>query len=119
MIRKSGDFIGRRALQREAFAGENRRSLVGLMSENGKPIAAGAQLVWNPTAPIPMHTYGSVTSTCYSPTLDAHIALALLEHAPQWQGKVLYATSPLRRTSTPVRIVEPVFVDRQGQRARG
>lgn len=119
MMRKGGDFIGRRALQREAFSREARPSLVGLVSQNGKPIPAGAHLVWNPTAPKPMVTYGHVTSACFSPTVGKHIALCLLDQAPQWQGKVLYAASPLKRVSTPVAIVEPVFVDPQGQRARG
>ena len=119
MIRKSGDFIGRRALQREAFAREHRPSLVGLVSDNGKPIAAGAHLVWNPSLATPMHTYGHVTSPCYSPTLDAYIALAFLHQAELWQGKILYAAAPMQRIYTPVRIVAPVFVDQQGQRARG
>jgi sarcosine oxidase subunit alpha len=119
MMRKNGDFVGRRALQREAFSPEARSSLVGLVSQNGEPIPAGAHLVWNPTAPKPMHTYGHVTSACFSPTVGQHIALGLLEKAPQWQGKVLYAASPLKRVSTPVEIVDPVFVDPQGQRARG
>ena len=118
MMRKSGDFIGRRALEREAFACEHRRRFVGLISENGKPIPAGAHLVWNPTAALPMHTYGHVTSTCYSPTLDRHIALALLEDAPDWHGKTLYAASPLRRRSALVRVTDPVMFDPQGRRTR-
>jgi len=118
MMRKQGDFIGRRALEREAFAAAHRRRFVGLVSQNGKPIPAGAHLVWNPTAPAPMHTYGHVTSTCYSPTLDRYIALALLEDAPSWQGKTLYAASPLRRRSALVRVTDPVLVDPQGRRAR-
>jgi sarcosine oxidase subunit alpha len=118
MMRKQGDFIGRRALEREAFAPEHRRRFVGLVSQNGKPVPAGAHLVWNPTAPVPMHSYGHVTSTCYSPTLDRYIALALLEDAPSWQGKTLYAASPLRRRSALVRVTDPVLVDPQGRRAR-
>jgi heterotetrameric sarcosine oxidase alpha subunit len=119
MIRKTGDFVGREALQREAFARQHRPTLVGLVSDNGKPIAAGAHLVWNPTTATPMQTYGHVTSACYSPTLDAHIALALVSQAEQWLGKILYAAAPLQGFSTPVRIVDSVFVDRQGRRARG
>jgi sarcosine oxidase subunit alpha len=119
MMRKQGDFIGRRALEREAFAPQHRRRLVGLISESGKPIPAGSQLVWNPTAPLPMHSYGHVSSTCYSPTLERHVALALLEDAPSWQGKTLYALSPLRRRSALVRITGPALVDPEGRRARG
>jgi len=119
MMRKQGDFVGRRALEREALDPARRPRLVGLRSENGRPVPAGAHLVWNPTAPKPLERYGHVTSTCYSPTLDAHIALALLDDAQAWQGRVLYAAAPLDSAATPVRVVEPVFVDPQGDRARG
>ncbi len=119
MMRKDGDFVGRRALGREAFTDPRRRGFVGLVSRNGRPIPAGAHLVWNPTAPVPMHTYGHVTSTCYSPTLDAHIALALVEEPAKWKGRTLYAASPLKRRSTEVHITDPVFYDPEGRRARG
>jgi sarcosine oxidase subunit alpha len=119
MMRKDGDFVGRRSLEREALAPSRRPGFVGLVSDNGRPIPAGAHLVWNPTAPRPMHTYGHVTSTCYSASVSAHIALALLEDADAWKGKLLYAASPLRCAATPVRIVDPVFVDPTGRRARG
>jgi sarcosine oxidase subunit alpha len=119
MMRKSGDFVGRRSLEREAFTAKARRRFVGLLSTSGKPIPAGAHLVWNPTAPTPMHTYGHVTSTCFSPNLNRHIGLALIEDPQHWKGRNLYAFSPLRRVSTQVRIADPVMLDPNGSRARG
>jgi sarcosine oxidase subunit alpha len=118
MMRKQGDFVGRRALEREAFAPQHRRTLVGLVSESGVPIPPGSHLVRDPAAPLPMHTCGHVSSTCYSPTLGHHIALALMEDAAGWKGKTLYAAAPLRNASPPVRVTEPVFVDAEGRRAR-
>jgi sarcosine oxidase subunit alpha len=119
MMRKDGDFVGRRALEREAFHPSRRPGFVGLVSENGQSVPAGAHLVWNPTEPAPIHRYGHVTSVTYSPTLDEYIALALIEDADRWRGEVLYAASPLAQRSVPVRVVDPVFVDPEGKRARG
>ena len=119
MMREDGDFIGRRALEREAFDPARRRRFVGLRSTAGKPIPAGAHLVWNPTTPPPVHVYGHVTSTCWSPNLECHVGLALVEDAEQWTGRTLYAVSPLARTSAEVRITEPAMIDPKGTRARG
>ncbi len=118
MIRKETDFIGRRSLQREAFSDPERKRYVGLISDSGKPIPEGAQLVWNPTAPLPMHMYGEVTSTCYSPNLERYIALGFVENAAEWQGKTLYACSPLTGKFAEVRITDPVFIDPAGERPR-
>ena len=119
MMRKDGDFIGRRALEREAFDPARRRRFVGLRSTAGKPIPAGAHLVWNPTTPPPVHVYGHVTSTCWSPNLECHVGLALVEDAELWTGRTLYAVSPLARTSAEVLITEPAMIDPKGARARG
>lgn len=118
MMAKEGDFVGRRALDREAFAPRHRRTLVGLLSEGGEPIPAGSHLVTDPAAPVPVATCGHVSSTCYSPTLERHIALALLRDAATWKGKTLYAASPMRGVAPLVRVVDPVFVDARGGRAR-
>ena len=118
MVRKDTDFVGRRAMQREAFEPSTRARLVGLESLDGTSVPPGAQLVWNPTAPKPMHKYGHVSSVTYSPNLGKYIALALIHDAQDWMGKTLYAASPLAGRSTQVRIVPPVFIDPKGERAR-
>jgi sarcosine oxidase subunit alpha len=119
MQRKSGDFIGRRSLQRPALQEPVRKQFVGLVSEDGRHIPRGAQLVWNPAVKKPVSMLGHVTSTCYSPNLDQEIALALLDKTEEYRDKVLYAASPLTRTYVPVRVTHPVFIDPQGDRARG
>lgn len=118
MIRKQSDFVGRRSLDRPALEKQRRHAFVGLVSEDGRHIPRGAQLVWNPTAPKPVQMLGHVTSTCYSPNLRQEIALALLEDADLYHGQVLYAASPLAEASVPVRVTHPVFIDPEGQRAR-
>jgi len=118
MIRKDTDFIGRRSLDREAFRDPQRKRYVGMIAQTAEPIPEGAQLVWNPTAPRPMHMYGEVTSTCYSPNLERHIALGFVENGPEWKGKTLYACSPLTGRHCEVLITDPVFIDAKGERAR-
>jgi sarcosine oxidase subunit alpha len=119
MQKKEGDFIGRRSLERPALAADARRTFVGLTAENHKPIPRGAQIVWNPTVPKPVDMLGHVTSTTYSPNLGTYIALAILDDAESYQDQVLYAASPLTDTHVPVRVGSPVFIDPDGERARG
>ena len=118
-MEKDEDFIGRRSLERFRENGRKRRTFVGLLSENGKEVPRGGHLVWNPTAPKPVPMLGHVTSSCYSPTLQRHIALALMDDAEDWKGKQLYAASPLTASFVPVRITDHVFIDPDNQRPKG
>jgi sarcosine oxidase subunit alpha len=119
MQKKDGDFIGKRSLERPALAYGPRKHIVGLTSEDGKKIPRGAQLVWNPAAPKPVEMLGHVSSTCFSPNLGTYIALALLDDADAYHGKLLYASSPLANSHVCVRVGPSVFIDPQGERARG
>ena len=117
-MEKDEDFIGRRSLERFR-AGRPRKTFVGLVSENGEAVPRGGHLVWNPTAPRPVPMLGHVTSSCYSPTLERCIGLALIEDAPAWKGKVLCAASPLTASFVPVRVTDPVFIDPGNERPKG
>ncbi len=119
MQRTDTDFIGRRSLSRPGLGTDARKTFVGLIAADGHHIPRGAQLVWNPTAPKPVKMLGHVTATYYSPSLEQEIALALLEDAQRYQGKLLYAASPLSGQHVPVRITTPVFIDPEGARPRG
>ena len=92
---------------------------MGLVSENGRPVPRGGQLVWNPTAPKPMPMYGHVTSNCYSPTLGRYIGLALMDDAEDWKGRRLHVASPLASSVVPVRITDHVFVDSRKRTPEG
>ena len=81
-------------------------------------LKGGAQLVWNPTAPKPVPMLGYVSSTCYSPNLEREIALAMLVDGERWMGRSLYASSPVQGQHVPVKVVDPVFIDPQGERPR-
>ena len=118
-MEKDEDFIGRRSLERFRESGRKRRTFVGLVSENGKAVPRGGHLVWNPNAPRPVPMFGHVTSSCYSPTLERCIALALMDDAADWKGRMLYAASPLTGSHVPVRITDHVFIDPENRRPRG
>ena len=118
-MEKDEDFIGRRSLERFREGGRKRKTFVGLVSENGKPVPRGGHLVWNPTAPRPMPMLGHVTSSCYSPTLERYIALALMDDGEDWKGRSLYAASPLTSSFVPVRITDNVFIDPENRRPKG
>ena len=119
MQRANTDFIGKRSLERPGMSKENRPSFVGLVSQNGRHIPRGAQLVWNPNAPKPIKMLGRVTATYYSSNLEREIALALLEDAESYQGKSLYAAAPLMDEYVPVTVTNSVFVDPEGKLPRG
>jgi len=119
MQKPDRDFVGRRSLEREAFAPGERRSLVGLVSQDGQGIARGSQLVADPRATPPVKMLGHVTSTVFSSNLGKEIALALLEDADAWQGRTLWAASPLTGRNVPVTVGGAVFVDPEGARPRG
>jgi len=119
MQKKDVDFIGKRSLERPALAYGPRKHIVGLTSDDGRKIPRGAQVVWNPTAAKPVEMIGYVSSTCFSPNLGKYIALALLDDSEAYQGKLLYASSPLTSSHVPVRVGRSVFIDPEGARARG
>lgn len=118
MQKSDGDFIGKRSLERPGFR-QPRMELVGLVADDGKPIARGAQLINEPGLPAQAAMAGHVTSACYSANLNKEIALALLRGGRGLHGKKMFAASPLSGASTPVTVTSPVFIDPQGERARG
>ena len=62
-----------------------------------------------------MRTIGHVTSTYFSPTLDRSIAMALIEGGAGRMGETL--SFPLEGGKViKARIVDPVFLDKEGAR---
>ncbi len=119
MMKKEGDYVGRRLAERDAITASGRKQLVGLKSVNGRPIPRGAQIVEQANVVPPQNMLGHVTSVCYSPHLEEEIALALVADGRQIYGKHLYASSPLTGREVPVEICHHVFLDPEGERARG
>ena len=109
------DFVGKRSLVRPDMLRTDRKQLVGLLTEDPRIVMdEGAQLVENPTAPVPVPMIGHVTSSYWSETLQRSIAMALVAGGRARQGSTLHVPMPDR--TIPVAVVDPVFFDREGKR---
>ncbi len=119
IVSKQKDFVGKRSLTRSDTARADRKRLVGLLPEDeGEVLPEGAQLVEmaGGTPPVPM--LGHVTSSYWSPNLGRSFALALIKGGPERLGQIVFAPLAGGRT-VKARIVEPVFLDREGSRQNG
>jgi sarcosine oxidase subunit alpha len=111
--------IGKPLLAREALVAPDRWQLVGLTSADPTvPIPRGAKLVADPDRLAPNPMLGHVTSWCWSPNLDAWIALALLARGRERHGQTLWAVSPLAGARAQVKVGPPAFIDPDGARLR-
>jgi sarcosine oxidase subunit alpha len=61
---------------------------------------------------------GHVTSSYWSPNLGRSFALALIKGGPERLGQTVFAPLAGGRTVR-ARIVEPVFLDKEGSRQNG
>jgi len=112
------DFIGKRSWSRADTAREDRKQLVGILTDDEqRGLPEGAQLVFNRHAQIPMPMVGHVTSSYYSATLGRSIALALVKGGLQKEGETIYA--PLGEDVVAAKIVSPVFYDKEGEKQNG
>jgi sarcosine oxidase subunit alpha len=118
--KKKGDFIGRRSFAREDTAREDRKQLVGLLTEDPHEVLVeGAQLVETVKPAPPMKMVGHVTSSYYSPNAGRSIALALLARGRERVGETLYAPRLDGGKPVKVTVTDTVFYDSEGVRARG
>ncbi len=115
--RKKDDFLGKRALERPEMQRADRLRLVGLKTLDAKAVlpdgahATDGEKTWDGGA----RTIGHVTSTYFSPTLGRSIAMALIEGGLDRKGEVL--SFPVDRGVTiRAEVVEPVFLDPEGER---
>ncbi len=108
------DFIGRRSLQADRLGDGPRHELVGLLTDDPSIVLPeGAQILES----MATRACGFVSAAVASPTLGRSIAHALVERGRSKLGAQLRVT--LDRGEAAVRVVEPVFVDPNGERLRG
>ena len=110
--------IGKPLLNRPALIASDRWQLVGLTAQNGAEMPRAAKIVADPQHPPPNPMLGHVTSWCWSPNLDAWIALALIANGRSRHGETLWAVSPLAGTKVRVKLGPPCFIDPDGERLR-
>jgi sarcosine oxidase subunit alpha len=116
IIAKGKDFIGRRSLFRSDTRREDRKQLVGLLTEDPKTVLPeGGQIVKDPNAPVPVPMLGHVTSSYFSAFLDRSIALALVKGGTKRHGEEVQVPLADGRVIR-ARIAPPVFVDPEGTR---
>ncbi len=108
------DFIGKRTLMRDLEHDIPRQHVVGLLPEDPEfVVAEGSALLPREGS---RDFQGHVTASCYSPTLDRPIALALLKNGKQRHGEEI-VVSGLDR-SIKAEVTKPVFYDPKGTRMR-
>ncbi|MDE1173571.1 MAG: sarcosine oxidase subunit alpha [Parvibaculaceae bacterium] len=109
------DFVGKRSLARAQMSNPQRKQLVGLLSlDNRSVLEEGAQIVANPNEPVPMAMIGHVTSSYWSSVLGHPIALAMVKGGRVRLGDTLHV--PMPGKTLQVKVVEPVFFDKEGAR---
>ncbi|MBS0396711.1 MAG: sarcosine oxidase subunit alpha, partial [Proteobacteria bacterium] len=112
------DFVGKRSLERPTMKNPGRKQLVGLETLDPKVVLEeGAQIVAGPGQAVPMKMIGHVTSAYHSAALGRSIALGVVAGGRGRQGETLYV--PMPGGDIPVKVVSPVFYDREGARLNG
>jgi sarcosine oxidase subunit alpha len=111
--------VGKPLLSRHALVATGRWQLVGLTALDRAVMPRGAKIVADPDHAVPNPMQGHVTSWCWSPNLEAWIALALVANGRARHGETVWAVSPLADAKARVRIGPPTFIDPDGERLRG
>ena len=113
---KKPDFVGKRSLSRPDIVAKGRKQLVGLLSEGGVRLEEGAQIVLDPTQPLPMKMVGHVTSSYDSAALGRPIALAVIEGGHERIGETVHI--PMEHGTLRAKITSTVFYDPEGARLK-
>jgi sarcosine oxidase, subunit alpha len=112
------DFVGKRSLTRPDMLADNRKQLVGLLTDNPAiALEEGAQVTDSASPPIGSSALGHVTSSYHSATLGRPIALALVAAGRSRIGAKLHV--PMPGGAVGVTVVGPVFYDKEGARLNG
>ncbi|MBP7242270.1 sarcosine oxidase subunit alpha [Amaricoccus sp.] len=89
------DFVGKRSLTRPDMVAKGRKQLVGLLTDDPSVVLQeGAQIVADPTQPIPMTMLGHVTSAYRSDALGRSIAMAVVADGRARDGETLHVPMP-------------------------
>jgi sarcosine oxidase subunit alpha len=112
--KKKYDFIGKRSLYRSDTMKEERKQLVGLLTDDPSIVLEeGAQIV-SELNQSPVNMLGHVTSSYYSPNLKKSIALAVVRGGKNMMGKKLFI--PMEDKIINVTVANPIFFDKENER---
>ncbi|WP_282607182.1 sarcosine oxidase subunit alpha [Pelagibius sp. Alg239-R121] len=119
IVSKKKDFVGRRSLFRADMSKDDRKQLVGLLTDVPEQVLPeGAQLVEKVEDKPPMKMLGHVTSSYHSPNVGRSIAMALIKGGRARMGSKLYAPLADGKVVT-CTVTGVVFYDKEGERTRG
>ncbi|MDA8937317.1 sarcosine oxidase subunit alpha family protein [Candidatus Pelagibacter sp.] len=112
--KKKYDFIGKRSLYRSDTMREDRKQMVGLLTDDPNTVLEeGAQIV-SELNQSPVQMLGYVTSSYFSPNLRKSIALAVVKGGKNMMGKKLFI--PMEDKTINVTVVDPVFLDKENKK---
>ena len=104
----------RQSLYRSDTIREDRKQLVGLLTDDPKEILEeGAQIV-SDTNTKPIDMLGHVTSSYFSPNLNKSIALAVVRSGKNMKGKKLII--PMENKNINVTVSDTIFLDKENKR---
>ena len=116
MVSRRKDFLGRRSLAMEDLVREDRKQLVGLLTEDDQEVLPeGGQIVDDLSARAPAPMLGHVTSSYYSPNLGRSIAMGIVKGGRRRGGDIVHVSTGAGR-SVPARIASPSFYDPKGEK---
>jgi sarcosine oxidase, subunit alpha len=116
--KKKPDFVGKRSLARPDIVASGRKQLVGLLTDDPAVVLEeGAQIVADPSQPVPMTMIGHITSSYWSPTLGRSIAMALVTGGHQQMGQTVFVPMPGNVHGAKVSTMQ--FFDPEGARLNG
>ena len=112
--KKKYDFIGKRSLYRSDTMRDDRKQLVGLLTEDpNEVLEEGAQIVQDERKQ-PIEMLGHVTSSYFSPNLNKSIALAVVRNGKKLKGQKLLV--PMKNKTINVTVSDFIFFDKQNER---
>ena len=112
--KKKYDFIGKRSLYRSDTIREDRKQLVGILTDDpNEVLEEGAQIVAD-TSKKPVEMLGHITSSYFSPNLNKSIALGVVKGGKNMMGQKLFI--PMKDKIINVKVADPVFLDKENKR---
>jgi sarcosine oxidase subunit alpha len=118
IVSKQKSFVGKRSLARSDTARSDRKQMVGLLPDHPADLLPeGAQLVLDPSAPVPMPMVGHVTSSYRSAALDRTFALAMVTAGRARLGERVFAPVPGRTIAATIH--DSVLFDPENRRRDG
>jgi len=112
--KKKYDFIGKRSLYRSDTMREDRKQLVGLITDNPKEVLEEGAPIVSKLNQNPVQMLGHVTSSYFSPNLKKSIALAVVRGGKTMMGKKLFI--PMEDRNINVTVTDPVFLDKENKK---